>query len=234
MGGRVLWQRLRAWMLVFSSADITNSSSCRGVSSHTRAYRSRMRPALAANCGSRGKIQHLCCQGRMASSCNHRHTVLSLMVAAIPLLRTSRAISGVLQRERGTPELAGSSQASAFTCTTTSGGERPGTTRPFSVIEASHSLLEKPFSPEANDFATRVQALGNFIVCQSLSRKKNDLGPLHLKIRQRIFSRSVGEFVRFFWRQHDFIWAFSWHIYSTSLLRTCPRFTDSSNYNTFV
>lgn len=225
MGGRVLWQRLRAWMLVFSSAEMTNSSSCRAVSSHTRAYRSRIRPALAANCGSRGKIQHLCCQGRMASSCNHRHTVLSLIAAAIPLLRTSRAISGVLQRERGTPELAGSSQASAFTCTTTSGGERPGTTRPFSVIEASHSLREESFSPEARDFSTRVQALGDFIVCQTLSRKKDNLRPRYLKIRQRIFSCSSGEFMCFLLRQHDFVRAFSRHICSTSLLQTCLRFT---------
>jgi len=42
-----------------------------------------MRPALTANAGSRGKIQVRCCHSRMASSCNHRHTVLSLIVANV-------------------------------------------------------------------------------------------------------------------------------------------------------
>jgi len=63
-------------MLVFSSAETTNSSSRRQRPCQVRAYKSRMRPALAGNCGSRGKIQHRCCQGRMACSCSQRHTVL--------------------------------------------------------------------------------------------------------------------------------------------------------------
>jgi hypothetical protein len=44
-----------AWMLVFSSAESTNSSSRRGRFSQCLAYRSRMRPAFEINCGSRGK-----------------------------------------------------------------------------------------------------------------------------------------------------------------------------------
>ncbi len=47
-------------------------------------HRSKMRPAFTANCGSRGKIQDRYRQGRMASSCSHRHIVLSLIVATRP------------------------------------------------------------------------------------------------------------------------------------------------------
>ena len=76
LGGTVGCRRSRAWTLVFSSALITKSSACRGWPSHSRAYRSRIRLAFAAKSGSRGKIQARCCQGRMASSWSHRHTVL--------------------------------------------------------------------------------------------------------------------------------------------------------------
>ena len=44
-----------------------------------------MRPALVANSGSRGKIQLRYRQRRMASSWSHRHTVLLLIVATMPL-----------------------------------------------------------------------------------------------------------------------------------------------------
>ena len=49
--------RRRAWMLVFSSAEMTNSSSFKALPSHSRAYKSSIRLALVANSGSRGKIQ---------------------------------------------------------------------------------------------------------------------------------------------------------------------------------
>lgn len=41
-------------------------------------------PGFAAKSGSRGKIQKRCCQGRMASSCNQRQTVVPLMAATMP------------------------------------------------------------------------------------------------------------------------------------------------------
>ena len=116
---------MRAWMLVFSSALMTNSSFRRGWSSHRLAYRSNIRPALGTKSGSRGKIQVRCCQGRMASSLSQRHTVLSLTVATMPQRFTARTMSAVLKRDSGNPSLAGNSQAIALTCTTTSGGGKP-------------------------------------------------------------------------------------------------------------
>src|SRR5919109_73601 len=127
--------RMRAWMLVFSSAESTNSSSRRGRPSHCLAYRSRMRPAFEINFGSRGKIQVRCCQGRIASSCSHRQTVLLLKLATMPERCALRTISAELKRESGTPSVAGSSHAMAFTCTTTSGGENRGAARSGSLFQ---------------------------------------------------------------------------------------------------
>ena len=128
--------RTRAWMLVFSSVESTNSSARRRLPSQRLAYRSRMRPALSANCGSRGKIQVRCCQGRMASSCNQRHTVVSLTRATNPHRCASRTISAQLSRDSGSPRGAGSSQARALICTTSSGGKNPGAARAWALFQA--------------------------------------------------------------------------------------------------
>src|SRR3972149_122346 len=71
-------------MEIFSSADRTNSASLSRGPPKTRSYRSRMREALAAKSGSRGKIQQRCCHGRIASSESQRQTVLSLILATSP------------------------------------------------------------------------------------------------------------------------------------------------------
>src|SRR4030065_671076 len=84
-----------------------------------------MRDALPAKSGSRGKIQHRCCQGLIASSESQRQTVLSLIRATSPVRLASAATSEVLILESGTPRLAGSSHARALTWTTTSGGKKP-------------------------------------------------------------------------------------------------------------
>ena len=102
-GGRVGCVRRRAWMLVFSSAQSTNSSR-RSVCppSAWRTDRGCARPC-AAKSGSRGKIQLRCCQGRMASSCNQRQTVVSLMRATMPQRCASRTMSALLKRDSGRP-----------------------------------------------------------------------------------------------------------------------------------
>ena len=89
----------------------------------------RTRPALAWKCGSRGKIQQRCCQGRIASSCNQRHTVLSLMRATRPERCACRATSATLSRDSGKPKVVGRSQASALISIVSSGGGRPGASR---------------------------------------------------------------------------------------------------------
>src|SRR3990172_7975659 len=130
-----------------------------------------MGPALAAKFGSRGKTQHRCCQGRIASSLSQRQMVVSLIEATSPARRTCSASSAVLQRDSGTPKVAGSSQAMALTSTSSSGGKDPGTPRTWPLFQAWESLVEEPLSPQAHHFASSAQTLCDFIVGKTLCRQ---------------------------------------------------------------
>ena len=61
--------------------------------------------------------------GLMASSASHRQIVVPEISATRPRVITSARISGTWRRESGNPSRAGSSQAIAFTSTTSSGGK---------------------------------------------------------------------------------------------------------------
>ena len=124
----------------------------------------------------------------MASSCNHRHTLLSLIVATLPARRTSRAISAVLKRESGTPSVAGNSQARALTWTTTSGGKSPGTARARTLVESGQAFIEEAFAPQADDVAADGERGRNLVSAEALGRGQDDAGAEHLKVWQRILT----------------------------------------------
>jgi hypothetical protein len=90
--------------------------------------------------------------------------------------------------------VAGNSQASALTCTTSSGGKNPGTTRAGTLLQTGQSFFEEALSPQAHNFATSVEASGDLIVGQALGGKKNHSGAQNLKIRQRIFRGPAMQF----------------------------------------
>src|SRR3990170_2310483 len=127
-----------------------------------------MRPAFTPKSGSRGKIQHRCCQGRMASSLSQRHTVLSLMVATSPLRSTSRAMSAQLKRDSGRPRVAGNSQAIALTSTTTSGGKSSGATRAQAFIQTRQTLLDETLTPLTYHVAPDIQSRRDLVIAESL------------------------------------------------------------------
>src|SRR3990170_581103 len=106
-----------------------------------------MREALAAKKGSRGKIQHRCCHGLIASSESQRQTVLSLIRATSPVRLASAATSVTLILESGIPKDAGSSQAMAFTWTTSSGGENPRAAGAGELVKPRQALLKDPLAP---------------------------------------------------------------------------------------
>ena len=162
-----------------------------------------MRPALVANSGSRGKIQLRYRQGRMASSWSHRHTVLLLMLATMPHRSTSRTRSTVLNRESGSPRVAGSSQARALTCTTTSGGKNPGATGPGALVEARQALLKETFTPEADDLASDRHGRGDLVIGPPVGREQDHLGAEHIEMWQRIFSGTPLENLPLVRRKHD-------------------------------
>src|SRR5450631_522396 len=178
-------------MLVFSSVEITNSSSRSARPCQQRAYKSRIRPALAWKQGSRGNIQQRCCQGRIASSCNQRHTVLLLMLATKPVLCACRATSATLNLDSGRPKVAGSSQANALTSTMSSGGESPGTTWAPPFLQARQSLFEEALAPLADHLAARIEPCSDLIVIDASCGHQNHLRTYDLKIWQRIFHRTT-------------------------------------------
>src|SRR6202035_2003689 len=108
------WQRMRAWMLVFSSELTMESLRPKGLSSHEPAYKSRTRPAFSANRGSRGKIQYSYRHGLIASASRMRQTVLGLM--ARPRAVEARAARSVVDsRLSGSWVWLTASQAMALT-----------------------------------------------------------------------------------------------------------------------
>src|SRR6266545_929357 len=184
--GRLGWHRHRAWMLVFSSAEITYSSFASGDPSNSPAYRSSTRAALASKSGSRGKIQERKVHGRMASSSSQRQMVASEMEATIPRRSTSARMSGTNRRDRGTRSVAGSSQAIALTSTTTCGGKDRRPAAAGALLQPLQALLEEPLAPHGHHVAGGVQAQGDLVVVHPLGGHEHDPGPEDVTIRRRI------------------------------------------------
>src|SRR5439155_11641493 len=103
--------------------------------------------------GSRGKIQERKVQGRMASWSSHRQTVDPEIEATMPWRITSFWMSGTNSREAGSSRVLGSSQATALTAITTSGGKNPRPTLPGGLLQSLQALLEEALAPLAHDLA---------------------------------------------------------------------------------
>jgi hypothetical protein len=89
---------------------------------------------------------------------------------------TSRAKSWRLNRDRGKPVSAGSSQASALTCTTTSGGKNGRAPGPGFCLQASETFLEEAFAPLANDLARDRKTGSDPIIALALSGQEDHFG----------------------------------------------------------
>src|ERR671910_733359 len=100
----------------------------------------------------------------MASSESHRQTVVPEISATRPWATASRATSAALQRLRGTPLVAGSSQASAFTSILTSGGKGRGSARSRSIFQPSQPLLIKALAPLTDRLGRGVKPLCDLLV----------------------------------------------------------------------
>jgi hypothetical protein len=82
-------------------------------------------------------------------------------------------------------------------CTTSSGGKNPGAAGPGNFLKSGESLLEKPLAPLRDDVPVGAELPGDVIVLPASCRKQDHLGPLNLKIRQRIFPGADREFSQF-------------------------------------
>src|SRR5262245_23435942 len=170
-------------MEVFSSAEITYSSYRSGWASRRRLYRSSTRAALVAKSGSRGKIQDRCCQGLIASAESQRQMVVPEIEATMPCSMAARARSGQHQRASGAPTLVGSSQASALTATTTSGGKTGRSSSPGLIGKSGQALVVEAFAPFGHHLPGSIQAGCDLVVAQSLGGVQHDLGAHDFGIR---------------------------------------------------
>src|SRR5438270_6468466 len=127
----------------------------------------------------------------MASADSHRQMVVPEISATIPREQTSAAMSGTCRRASGTPRRDGSSQASALTATTTSGGEGRGPTAPGTLLQAGETLLEEALAPLRHDLPAHVQPCRDLVVVQAGGGHEHDLGAHHVPIRQRIATGSL-------------------------------------------
>src|SRR5512136_532688 len=118
----------------------------------------------------------------MASSCSHRQRVEWLKWATRPCWEMCCVSSSKLQRESGALCRAGSSQAKALTCTTTSGGKRPRATRSRTFLQTGESLFEEAFAPLTDDFPPGVQATRDGVIGPTFGGVKDHFGAEHLKI----------------------------------------------------
>jgi hypothetical protein len=103
-----------------------------------------------------------------------------------PRSTTSRCSSAREKRESGRPCSRGSSQATAFTCATSSGGKTARATRPRSILEPLEPLVVEASSPAGDDLRRRLQPAGDLHVRQPLGRVQDHLRPLHDLVRQRV------------------------------------------------
>src|SRR6516165_12832745 len=154
---------------------MTKSRAWRGRPCQTRSYRSRMRPALVAKSGSRGKIQLRCRQGRSASALSQRHKVAPLISATNPWVITSRRISERESRDRGSCKRCGSSRARALTWTTMLGGKLGGSAAPRFGFQARKPREDKSLTPFADNLARSVQTSSDNVVGESFGGEQHDL-----------------------------------------------------------
>src|SRR5215211_5930294 len=129
----------------------------------------------------------------MASSQSHRQMVAPEISATMPRSTASRATSSALQRLKGTPLLAGSSQAMAFTSTLTEGGKGRGPARAGPIFQSGQTFLVKALAPLADRLGCGVQPLGYLLVGDFLGGQEDDPGAHHLPVRGGVGARSFVE-----------------------------------------
>src|SRR5215210_3042854 len=150
----------------------------------------------------------------MASSESHRQTVAPEIDATMPRSTASRATSCVLQRLKGTPLVAGSSQASAFTSILASGGKEGWSAGAGSVFQSTQPLLVKALAPLTRRLGSGVQPGSDFLVGGSLGGQQHDPGARHLPVGSGVSSGSLLQDGVLIFGRFDAEWTLAGHVSS--------------------
>src|SRR5437667_9646045 len=110
----------------------------------------------------------------MASLLNHRQRVVPLIWAVMPCAITSRRMSDRENLDKGNPRRTGSSQARAFTSTTTLGGKAGRATTSGLFIEPGQSEFGEPLSPLTDNLPWQVESRRDNVISETLCSIQND------------------------------------------------------------
>ena len=124
---------------------------------------------------------------------------------------TSRTISVILNRLKGIPRSAGSSQASAFICAISSAGKKEWPTSSWLIDKSLLPFIEKPLTPFTNCFSWKIEFFTDFIILHAFCGRENYSCSDHISKRCRIFSRQRNQIISFFIGQNNFKWALFRH-----------------------
>ena len=141
---------------------------------------------------------------------------------------TSRTISVILNRLKGIPRSAGSWQASALICATSSGGKNERSASSWFIHQSLLSPVEETLSPFANCFSWKIKSFTNFLVLHIVCSHENYLCSDYIPMRCRIFSDQVAQMLLLFPSQHNLEWTFSRHDIPLSC-RKYPTSISSKN-----
>lgn len=97
------------------------------------------------------------------------------------------------KRESGTPSVSGSSQATALTWATSSGGKTARPARPRFVLEPVEALLAEASSPAPHRFGRQLEAARDLNVGLALGRIEDEPGSLDDLERQRVAGGAMLE-----------------------------------------
>src|SRR5215207_9611644 len=160
----------------------------------------------------------------MASSRSHRQTVVAEILATRPRSIASRATSPALQRLKGTPLVAGNSQARAFTSILAAGGKERRSAGAGPILQCAQSLLVKALAPLTRCLGSGVQPGGDFLVGGSLGGQQHDPGAHHLPIGSGVSSGSLLQDGVLIFGGFDAEWTLAGHVSSPfSAMQHSPR-----------
>jgi hypothetical protein len=181
---RVECRRRRAWILVFSSAEITNSSSCRSWPLQRRSYKFQNAARFSGKVGVAREDPGSMSPGTdgvFVQPPNGAATDLNDQARARDVLSQ---VGGAPARQR---EIVSGRQftGESFNLNDQFWGKISGPSRTGMFFQTGQTFLEEAFSPQTEDLAARAQARCNLTVAEALGRQQDHFGAHDLKIWQR-------------------------------------------------
>jgi hypothetical protein len=143
----------------------------------------------------------------MASDRSIRHTVAADMKATTLRMISSLASSAQLQRDNGTPLVAGSSQANALISAFTEGGKDPGPAASATILQTFQTFLEEPLTPSMHHLGAGIAADRDRHIREPFCGQQHDPGSHDPSVGVGVTARSALKFTAFLGGQDDLEWA---------------------------